>query len=97
MATIAAYSEKSPEFAEMLRQADLVGTPEGLNVNGAMPACLAAAKCYQYGNSLYCKDWYECFVLGMKTVEEYDDHLELIEKCIQRNQSLRNNNNAIVG
>jgi hypothetical protein len=97
MATIPPYSEKSPQFAEMLRQADLVGTPEGVNAPGALPACLAAAKCYEYGNQLYCKDWYECFVLHLTTPNDYNAHVDLIQRCIENNKLLRQNNNAIEG
>lgn len=50
------YSEHSPEFNEMLRQAEL-GQDGGI-------AALAAAQCYLYGSSVPCKVWYEVYVLN---------------------------------
>jgi len=73
------YSEQSPEFAEMLKQAE-AGLDGGI-------AALAAANCYMYGSSLFCKDWYECFVLNQSTPEQYKAHCELVTKCMDMARS----------
>ena len=75
MADILPYYEGSPEFAEMLEQAEA-----GLD-GGA--AAFAAGNCYMYGSHLFCKDWYECFVLKKVTVEEYKKHLEMVTESIR--------------
>ena len=74
MSTVAPYTEGSPEFNEMLAQAEA-------NQDGGR-AAHAAGNCYMYGSSRFCEDWYECIVLKNKTVDEYDKHVTLVEKCL---------------
>ena len=83
MSDIAPYSEKSPEFAEMIRQADT--DPK---------AAFAAAKCYMNGSSRFCQDWYKCFVLNETTEQEYDVNLALVEKCLGIMESRKNRTNS---
>ena len=60
----APYSEHSPEFAEMLRQAELC--------QDGGKAAFAAAQCYRYGSSIFCKIWYETYVMTVTS-----DHIDL--------------------
>lgn len=82
MSNIVPYSEHSPEFAEMLKQAE-AGLDGGI-------AAHAAANSYMYGSSLFCKDWYECFVLNETTPEQYESHCKLARKCMDMARSHKN-------
>ena len=65
------YSEGSLEFAHMLEVAETDAK-----------AAFAAGNCYAHGSSRFCQDWYECFGLKMVSEEQYDKHVDLIQKCL---------------
>ena len=74
MSTVTPYAEGSLEFTQMLNAAE-AGQDGGR-------AAAAAGNCYMYGSSRFCQDWYEYSVLKNKTTEEYDKHVEFIQKCV---------------
>lgn len=70
------YSQNSNEFNVMKSVA------EG-GIDGGI-AAYAMGNSYFYGSTMFCKEWYETFVLKIAPVEEYEARVKIIKNDLNR-------------